>query len=365
MKKICLSIFIFVSVFTFSATAQWSENFDAYTPGALPPQSSWIGWENAPGAADFNVVTDQAQSMPHSVAIDGPDDAVHEYSGYTTGQWEYSTWQYFPSSAAGAESYFILLNTYDNSGGGDHNWSLQVEFWPALEKVIITDTQESVDLIKDQWVEVSVYIDLDADTQTVFYGGTQVGVTRSWTEGSTGGGALNIGAVDLWANDTTYAVYYDDFNLETYVPTPTPTGAATETPTPAPTYTPTPVPTATPGCTTLGAEIEMPLDFYTPGDTCYVTVFVCNPETTTYNDVPLFVILDVYGTYFFAPDFSSFDHYEIDLVPGTFEQIVLPEFAWPTGAGAAADIKWYAAMTDSGITELFGTLGTYTFGWGL
>gem|GEM_PF-6702618 len=42
---------------------------------------------------------------------------------------------------------------------------------------------------------------------------------------------------------------------------------------------------------------------------------------------------------------------------------VLPLFAWPSGAGVAEGIMFHAAMTDPGITSLFGELDTFTFGW--
>jgi hypothetical protein len=75
-------------------------------------------------------------------------------------------------------------------------------------------------LIIGQWVEIKVLIDLDLNQQTFYYNG-QVLYQKSWTEGLSGGGALNIDAVDLYANGAT-AVYYDDMSLRPCVP-PVPT----------------------------------------------------------------------------------------------------------------------------------------------
>jgi hypothetical protein len=128
--------------------------------------------------------------------------------------------------------------------------------------------------------------------------------------------------------------------------------------------TPTPGPTATPEpCTELGCTIEMPSANYNPGDTCYCRVLLCNPGSETYVDMPVFVILDVYGSYFFAPTFSDFDHYTVTLPAGSQTQDVLPEFSWPTGAGNASGIYFYAGMTDSEITELIGDYDAFMFGW--
>ncbi len=145
------------------------------------------------------------------------------------------------------------------------------------------------------------------------------------------------------------------------IPTPTPTGSCTATPTPT-----SGTPTATPAipCEQTGALIDMPSDFFRPGDQFFIDVYVCNMDSIEYN-VPLFVILDVYGSYFFAPSFSAFDNYDITL-PANDQIVVnvLPLFNWPDGAGEASGIKLYAAMTDPQITNLFGTMDMKTFGWG-
>jgi hypothetical protein len=154
-----------------------------------------------------------------------------------------------------------------------------------------------------------------------------------------------------------------------------PTGVPTNTPVPPtntpipPTNTPlpptnTPVPpTSTPECTVLGCEVYMPKADYVEGDECYCDVIVCNPNAETYYDVPVFVILDVYGLYFFAPGFSDFDYYVETVAPGKMTIQVLPSFTWPGNVGSATGILWYAAMTNAAISELFGELGIFSFGW--
>lgn len=162
----------------------------------------------------------------------------------------------------------------------------------------------------------------------------------------------------------------------TYTPhptfTPTPTPVSTNTPTPSPTNTPTtgpetptntPHPTSTPQCGVTGCRIEMSADHFSEGDLCWCKVFVCNTTGSDLVDTPVFVILDVYGTMFFAPGFLEFDMYQLLLSPGETVIEVLPEFIWPSGTGAANGITWYAAMTDSAITQLFGDYGVFTFGW--
>jgi uncharacterized protein (DUF362 family) len=116
-------------------------------------------------------------------------------------------------------------------------------------------------------------------------------------------------------------------------------------------------------CDRFGCTIVMPSHDYAPGDTCYCDVIVTNPSDTSYPETPVFVLLDVFGTYYFAPGFSGFDYYENDVNPGTQIISVLPEFEWPPGAGTVAGILWYAAMTNPSMTALLGELDTFTFGW--
>lgn len=78
---------------------------------------------------------------------------------------------------------------------------------------------------------------------------------------------------------------------------------------------------------------------------------------------PLFVILDIVGSYYFAPGFSSFEYYSMTFAPGETEVTVLPEFVWPAGAGVFSGAKWYGALTDPDITGLVGDLGMFEFSW--
>jgi predicted outer membrane repeat protein len=134
-------------------------------------------------------------------------------------------------------------------------------------------------------------------------------------------------------------------------------------PTDVPSYTPNP--TETPDCSVLGCEIFMPLKYFTPGDDCFCDVLLCNPHHETYSDVPVFAVLDIYGNYFFAPSFGEFDYYSCLIPNGKILVNVLPRFTWPSGAGSASNVLWYAAMTNPAMTELFGELDTFTFGWGM
>ncbi|GEM_PF-4512821 len=189
------------------------------------------------------------------------------------------------------------------------------------------------------------------------------------------------------APDVAYWAIIDDIFVKVCVPNTTPSSTPTFTPTYPPTPTPPPPPTNTPtpttipgsptntqlpasptaeptaGCSLLGCVINMPSNDFGSGDECYCNVTACNTDSYTYTDIPVFVVLDVAGSYFFAPDYSEFDFYTMTLPPGETVIPVLPSFEWPSGVGAFSGVNWYAAMTNPDITALHGELDIFTFGW--
>ncbi len=158
----------------------------------------------------------------------------------------------------------------------------------------------------------------------------------------------------------------------TVAPTATSTPAPTDTPveataTPEPTMvvtaTPSPAPTAP--CAALGVELWMPAHQFHPGMECRLTATICNPDAQSYGSIPLFVVLDVFGSYWWGPGWSvELDHWTIDLAPGSMELEIIPAFTWPGVSGSASGLKFHAAMTDPSMTALFGELSTWEFGYG-
>jgi len=202
-----------------SADRTWADNFDTYTNGQLldgtPDDGGWEGWANNPSAYG-TVTTEQYRSSPHSVMVDSDrvsreTDLVHQYTGYTSGIWEYTAWQYVPTDFDG-ETYFILLCGYDGGGSGTV-WAVQIHMRSSDGLVISDFNAEQTTLIKGQWVEIKCVIDLDSDWLEIYYNGAFL-AEHAWTDTiqGTGGGALNIAAVDLYANLAS-KVFYDDLSL--------------------------------------------------------------------------------------------------------------------------------------------------------
>jgi hypothetical protein len=204
------------SIFEDGATSRgigWSEDWDSYGTGvSVHGLGGWKGWENVPGNAS-STSTVQDLSAPNSIRVVNQDDLVREFSGYTSGIWEFSTQVYVPSGLSG-QSYFILLNAYDDSGA-TNNWSTQVYF-DGTSDLLVEDMNDTggpgtLPIIPNQWVELLVVINLNADTQAIYYDGDLL-TTASWSGGSSGGGATTLGAIDLWGNGAS-EVFYDDLSL--------------------------------------------------------------------------------------------------------------------------------------------------------
>ena len=162
-------------------------------------------------------------------------------------------------------------------------------------------------------------------------------------------------------------------------PTITPTSTATATPVP-PTRTPTstatatvtPTSTTTPPCTTLGIQIMMPQSYFAAGTECYLDVQICNPGSPM-SDVPLFVVLDAYGQYFFYPSWCAYPEtcgggdFELlgSVAQGVTISRIIQAFDWPSGVGSADGLFFYSAMVDMRSGTLIGDMDTFEFGYGL
>ncbi|MGB3976278.1 MAG: C25 family cysteine peptidase [bacterium] len=143
------------------------------------------------------------------------------------------------------------------------------------------------------------------------------------------------------------------------IPTSTPTP---EYPTETPVATSTPYPTQPPTANVI-LKIHMPSDFYHPGDKCECALEINNKGPIELNELALFVVLDIYGEYYCMPDASSFSYYPLYLPPGHTYKIILPGFLWPENCGEAANINWFAGVTDSVFTKVISNIDTFTFGW--
>ncbi len=128
----------------------------------------------------------------------------------------------------------------------------------------------------------------------------------------------------------------------------------------------------TPPPAELGVEIDMPSAMYRHGDTFYTNAIVTNPGASL-GSLPLFVVLDVYGDYYFWPGWvhyappqsTELDFQYINVDSGVQIVPVLPMFDWPRIEGPdVTGLFFYGAILSSDFSALVGKLGTFEFGYG-
>jgi hypothetical protein len=197
--------------------ADWCDDFESYPTGNLHGVNNWQGW--GAGAGDAAVAADVSTEQNHTpggtkgLRIATNDDMVRIYSGYDDANADFyvlTTYTFVPNNATG-EMFWLVLNGYDG-GGAATNWSVQLNMDNANN--VITNEGEvdaSLPLIRGEWVEIRNEINMVANTSVITYGG-QFLLAQSWTEGSSGGGTLNIAAIDLFSNGSS-TFYYDDISL--------------------------------------------------------------------------------------------------------------------------------------------------------
>lgn len=243
-RLITIFCFAFAALLTSSVNAQFADDFDSYgTPFDVQGTNGWKGWDNTP-AASASTTDAQALSAPNSIAITSTSDLINELGGpITSGRWIMTVDQFVPLNHNG-NTYFIILNTYNDGAAGAKNWSVELQFFgDGMGGTIMVDDFQFPDvpnkgdgwegqaIIVDQWVQIKVCIDLDLDTVSQYYDGVlipnTVGATgeggQQWSERGSGGGAVAIGALDLFGfpgdlmTPPTDTIFYDNVELKQVV----------------------------------------------------------------------------------------------------------------------------------------------------
>ncbi len=133
------------------------DDLESYSVGtSLHLVNGWEGWYGDAGSAA--PVTDaQAFSGTRSVGISGGDDQVNVFTGtaQTAGVWEFSTMIYVPSTSTSGSSWLGIESDYNWGGPTTTALSTYFDLGPGL----IRGT--NVSLLRDQWAEFSVIVDLD------------------------------------------------------------------------------------------------------------------------------------------------------------------------------------------------------------
>jgi hypothetical protein len=212
---------------TAGARADTTDNFDSYTAGVvIPAGNGWVGWGGP--SANGIVTAGPSNSAPNSLAVvggAGTDQVLELGYGEKLGKWTFSTMTFVPAANKAGETYFNLMNTFDDANG-IYKWSHVGVHWmmdanhEKADKVFNDDTPagDELDLIYDQWVEVTAEIDLINNLCEVFYGGVSLSAAAEWS----GEPVLGIDVMDIYPiSGDASVMYYDDISLvQTEIPEP-------------------------------------------------------------------------------------------------------------------------------------------------
>jgi hypothetical protein len=209
-----------------------TENFDTTALGGWPcPTASpgcagpngWGLWPVAetssstmtPGPNNGTIINTNSHSSPNSLRMGRATD-ITQTGNITSGQWDVTVWTFVPSgiSGTGSQAYVIVMNTFNPPTFANNNWSIQFQLDPTTNQIKDANTGAAHGaLILDQWVQVRLHIDIDADTYTAFYNGAQVWGPIPYSSATAAGGAHRIQCLDLFVDEAD-GVLYDDVSVQ-------------------------------------------------------------------------------------------------------------------------------------------------------
>jgi len=181
------------------------EDFDSLAVGTnMQDVDGWEGWYgDAQWAAQ---VTDAvAYSGTNSLEIVGTrDDLVPNWPQQNTGKWTLTVMQYCPSEQTTGVIYFGPLAAYDSAAQTIEWISEFLANFDTGKAYCTGDDTIQVDLVYDDWAELRLEVDLDAQEADFYYDNVFL-ATRP---------ATSITGVDIWPSDEIVAIYFDDFRFE-------------------------------------------------------------------------------------------------------------------------------------------------------
>lgn len=196
-----------VAIATGGAQGAWMETFDSYASGSsIIGQGAWVGWEQV-GTDDAIVTNAESFSASNSLQMGGAStiDLVPQITGATSGIWNVNVMTYVPSgSSSGFADVGFLARHKGFMGAPDTQWFGAISLNMATGKV---NSNDSVDIIRDQWVPAQATFDIDARTYEVFYNGT------SAATGNFVGNDNALVGLDVYTPANASTMYFDNFSV--------------------------------------------------------------------------------------------------------------------------------------------------------
>ncbi len=239
MKSTTKSLFLAIAILANASMAfgQFTDGFETYAVGTLPPQGGWIDFG---GSQPVNVSTAQAHSGTKSMQLlEGTDTLGGTSTGYgsdvyknfapagtlNTGTYEFSYWQFIESDVDSVAFMYISsgrmpttfqtgldlrADTFGGSGVG--TGMLVVQDVAGVPTLVAAPAA----LALGSWAQHLMTINLNANTYSYSYNGTSLVPSAQWDR--TPGDGVTLGGIDFWmqlgnANAVNKSVYYDDFSF--------------------------------------------------------------------------------------------------------------------------------------------------------
>ncbi|MCD4655590.1 hypothetical protein K8T06_16840 [bacterium] len=149
-------------------------------------------------------------------------------------------------------------------------------------------------------------------------------------------------------------------NTATPTPYPSHTPDPTNTPTGTSTWTPEPTHTADPGNITISLNLSE--EIFRVGDRFFLECDCYNPRYEALLD--RYIILDVYGEYFFWPSWGQvIDNDTSNLPSGKHVFTSILDFTWPEISGSAYNLRFWGGLVWPGTGILAADITSVTFGY--
>jgi len=114
----------------------------------------------------------------------------------------------------------------------------------------------------------------------------------------------------------------------------------------------------------IGIDLSMPSHHFTPGSPCGLTATVFNYTPDDYGELPMFIMLEMAGNYWFYPDWTSEIKYKnITVNSGQSQLSIFAPFIWPTGCGSASGVYFYSLFTKPDMSMLMGVVNYWEMSW--
>lgn len=220
MKRQLLTVALATAFFAHAQTTIYSENFDGLNADDYvgTQSSDWTTWSGTTGGSEDAMVSNEQSASPsNSVKIDapngqGPTDLLLPFNDYTTGIYELNFNIYVVGQNGG---YFNIQKT---STAGEE-WAMEVFFDATSGGGTVNAGGQDAAMFQytqDTWTEVSVYMNLDADSAALTIAGQlvhtwQYSLTATGEAGRNQLGGLNIFGAAPSGQSALY--YFDDVVL--------------------------------------------------------------------------------------------------------------------------------------------------------